>query len=206
MESDQISKKDLLDLTGISYGQLYRWKRKGLIPEDWFIRKATFTGQETFFPRDEILSRIEKIKNMKEDLSLEDIAGKFSPLPSEVRMSTNEVIARKISSQKVVEIFTRAHQGQENFAFQDIFALYVMSKLLQSGDLNLEEAECAVKTVQEGYPKFEGRVYDLIVIRKLGVAACALVSPAAPVFFDADSKVIVRTSLSTCLEELKMLM
>jgi len=24
---------------GISYGQLYRWKRKGLIPESWFIRR-----------------------------------------------------------------------------------------------------------------------------------------------------------------------
>jgi len=206
MESDQISKKDLLDVTGISYGQLYRWKRKGLIPEDWFIRKATFTGQETFFPRDEILSRIEKIKNMKGDLSLEDIAGKFSPLPSEVRMSTIEIIDRKISSQKILEIYIRTHQDQKILSFQDIFALYVMNKLLQSGDLNLEEAECAVKTVQEGYPKFEGRAYDLIVIRKLGIAACALVSPAAPVFFDADSKVIVRISLSTCLEELKMLM
>lgn len=51
MESTQISKKELLDITGISYGQLYRWKRKGLIPEDWFIRRATFTGQETFFPK-----------------------------------------------------------------------------------------------------------------------------------------------------------
>ncbi|MCL2486473.1 MAG: YhbD family protein, partial [Oscillospiraceae bacterium] len=31
-----ISKKDLLEFTGISYGQLYRWKREGLIPEEWF--------------------------------------------------------------------------------------------------------------------------------------------------------------------------
>lgn len=49
MEEDLISKKELLDETGISYGQLYRWKRKQLIPEEWFIRKSTFTGQETFF-------------------------------------------------------------------------------------------------------------------------------------------------------------
>jgi len=49
---EEISKKDLLILTGISYGQLYRWKRKGLIPEDWFIKRASFTGQETYFPKD----------------------------------------------------------------------------------------------------------------------------------------------------------
>ena len=31
MEEKLISKKDLLELTGISYGQLYRWKRKKII-------------------------------------------------------------------------------------------------------------------------------------------------------------------------------
>ena len=41
-----ISKKDLLDQSGISYGQLYRWKRKGLIPESWFQKKSAFTGQD----------------------------------------------------------------------------------------------------------------------------------------------------------------
>ena len=54
-----ISKKDLLAVTGISYGQLYRWKRQRLIPEEWFIKKASYTGQETFFPRESIISRVE---------------------------------------------------------------------------------------------------------------------------------------------------
>ena len=59
MENEElISKKELLELTGISYGQLYRWKRKGLIPEDWFVRKSSYTGQETFFPRGKVLYRI----------------------------------------------------------------------------------------------------------------------------------------------------
>ena len=61
MDPETISKKELLQVAGISYGQLYRWKRTGLIPEDWFQRKSTFTGQETFFPRDKVLARIEKI-------------------------------------------------------------------------------------------------------------------------------------------------
>ena len=36
MEQELLSKKELLERYGISYGALYRWKRKGLIPEDWF--------------------------------------------------------------------------------------------------------------------------------------------------------------------------
>jgi hypothetical protein len=206
MDPEQISKKELLDLTGISYGQLYRWKRKGLIPEDWFIRKSTFTGQETFFPKDEILARVEKIKDMKEDLSLDDIAGKFSPAPSEISMSYDEVISHGIAPKRTLDLYTEHRQTETNFSFHDIFALYVMNKLLQSGDLNMEEAEHAVKVFQGSYPKFEGRACELIVVRKLGVAVCLIIPATAPVYFDEHAKVIVRMNLMTCLEEIRMLM
>ncbi|MCK5245858.1 DUF4004 family protein [Candidatus Bipolaricaulota bacterium] len=69
-----ISKKEVLEQMGISYGQLYRWKRKGLIPEAWFIRRSTFTGQETFFPQDKIVERIGRIKDMKGEHALDDLA------------------------------------------------------------------------------------------------------------------------------------
>lgn len=73
-----ISKKDLLAVTGISYGQLYRWKRQRLIPEEWFIKKPSYTGQETFFPRDSILSRIETILQLKDSYSMEQLAAMFA--------------------------------------------------------------------------------------------------------------------------------
>ena len=91
-EPELISKKDLLQATGISYGQLYRWKRKGLIPEEWFIRKSTFTGQETFFPRDQILARVEKIKDLKdEDVSLDSIAEAVSTSLGETTIPAEHV-------------------------------------------------------------------------------------------------------------------
>ena len=61
MDPTYISKRELLEMFGISYGALYRWKRMGLIPEDWFLRKSTPTGQETFFRREQILPRMEQI-------------------------------------------------------------------------------------------------------------------------------------------------
>ncbi len=69
-----VSKKELLQLTGISYGQLYRWKRKHLIPESWFVRRATFTGQETFFPRDAIIERVTLILSLKSETALDELA------------------------------------------------------------------------------------------------------------------------------------
>ena len=72
-----ISKKELLEKYGISYGALYRWKRMGLIPEDWFVKKSAVTGQETFFERELICPRIEKILGLKDSLSLEEMAKQF---------------------------------------------------------------------------------------------------------------------------------
>ena len=70
---DEITKMDLLRETGISYGQLYRWKREGLIPEEWFVKRAAFTGQETWFPRERVLERVKMILEMKDGQSLEEI-------------------------------------------------------------------------------------------------------------------------------------
>ena len=74
MEEKMISKKELLERYGISYGALYRWKRKGLIPEDWFIKKSTVTGQETFFPEGLVCQRVELIQSQKDDLSLDELS------------------------------------------------------------------------------------------------------------------------------------
>lgn len=74
MDEDFISKKEVLEQYHISYGALYRWKRMGLIPEDWFIRRATATGQETFFRRKQICDRVEMILARKEEVSLDKLA------------------------------------------------------------------------------------------------------------------------------------
>ena len=74
MDEDFISKKELLQKYGISYGALYRWKRLGLIPEPWFLRRATPTGQETFFRRRQICERVELILDSREHCSLEELA------------------------------------------------------------------------------------------------------------------------------------
>lgn len=78
MGQELISKKELLERYSISYGALYRWKRKGLIPEDWFIKKATTTGQETFFPKRLICERVELIRSQKDDYSLDELSKQFN--------------------------------------------------------------------------------------------------------------------------------
>ncbi|MDD5900168.1 MAG: DUF4004 family protein [Lachnospiraceae bacterium] len=77
MGEELISKKELLERYGISYGALYRWKRMGLIPEEWFLKKATVTGQETFFPKELICERVELIQSQKDAYSLDELSKQF---------------------------------------------------------------------------------------------------------------------------------
>ena len=76
-ENALISKKELLQKYGVSYGALYRWKRQGLIPEDWFIRRSTPTGQETFFPEALITQRVELILSGRSEGELAALAKKL---------------------------------------------------------------------------------------------------------------------------------
>lgn len=78
MDEDLISKKELLERYHISYGALYRWKRMGLIPETWFLRKSTPTGQETYFHEKQICLRVERILERKESVSLEELAAELA--------------------------------------------------------------------------------------------------------------------------------
>ncbi len=203
MEYNLISKKDLLELAGISYGQLYRWKRKMLIPEEWFIRKSTFTGQETFFPRDKILSRIDKIKNMKEDASLDKLADILSPNPTDVHSEKNKLIEELIVSETAMNVFVEIFGEPDSFDFERILFVYILDKMLHSGEISSEEGKIIIKTLDEHYHAFEGKNCDLIFIRKLGVSVCLLLSPPTQIQLESGVKIVSQLSVSSCIEELK---
>jgi hypothetical protein len=204
MEQNLISKKELLDLTGISYGQLYRWKRKTLIPEDWFIKKSSFTGQETFFPKEKILARINKIMNMKESSSLEDIAGLVSPNPVNLSLTKEEVINRNIISGLTMDFYSELRQGVEKFNFDNLLMLYIIDQLFKSGEISRDEARLILNVLEENYPKFEGRACELLILRKLGITSCGLHSLPDSIYFDDGVKIISRVNIAVTIEELKL--
>ncbi|CAI6085985.1 YhbD family protein [Cohnella sp. JJ-181] len=205
MERELISKKDLLELTGISYGQLYRWKRKQLIPEDWFIRKSTFTGQETFFPKDMILARIDRIMNMKEDLSLDELAGKLSPYQVDLTLSKRELIERNIVSVLVVDRFSTLAQqnGQEAYSFEQLLYLYATDRLLSDGEISLEESGMLMETLRNHFPRFEGKPCELLFMRKMGVSMFALVAAPPALYFDPGVKIVIKMQLTELAEQLR---
>jgi hypothetical protein len=204
MENDLISKKDLLAETGISYGQLYRWKRKGLIPEDWFIHRAAFTGQETFFPRAAVLARIGQIQQLKDDVSLNDLVAVFSPTPAETAVPEGEALARGLVSAHVLPLL-REHLGEAPvLGFHALLYGAILDRQFRAGEIGREEGVLVLHTLAARYPAWQDRACDLLLLRKLGVSVCLLVADGGEVAADADTRLVVRVALAEAVEALKL--
>lgn len=202
MEEQLISKKELLEKTSISYGQLYRWKRKNLIPEEWFIRKSTFTGQETFFPREDILKRISMIQKMKENLSLDEMREMLSPKMKDVSMTADDLIHKGLISRAALDVFSEG--GEKSvFSSRDLLSLYVLEGLLQSGNVSLAEAKMAAGVLKQHDTEEIKKQTELIVLRKLGVTTCFIAAAADSILFESSVKVVERVDLVKASEELK---
>jgi DNA-binding transcriptional MerR regulator len=204
VEENLISKKELLELTDISYGQLYRWKRKNLIPEEWFIKKSSFTGQETYFPKDKILERVEKIKNMKDDLSLDDLAEVFSPIPTDVSLTKEELLKKNIVSQMSVQIYEGFHGEVKVYPFEKILYIGLLERLLQTGEVGLEEGKLILQTMEDNFKNFEGRDCEIVLARKFGVAVCFLVSVPNDIYLENGAKLVFKVKIGKEIEELKL--
>lgn len=204
MEDELIAKKDLLEMTGISYGQLYRWKRKQLIPEAWFIRKATFTGQETFFPKVKILKRVQSISEMKDTLSLDELAERFSPQSvTKIVLSETELLDRNIVSNATLTIFKEFGSVQHRFDFHDLLAMFLLDHMLKAGQMNRAEANDLLNVLKESSHKIYDKNSCLYFIRKMGVSMVFIAADDVALYFDDGVKVIDKQLISAGVEALK---
>lgn len=202
MDENLITKKELLELTGISYGALYRWKRMQLLPDDWFIRRSTFTGHETFFPREKVLQRVQEIQELKSRMSLEEIAAYYQPgVPAEVSMTPAEAGEAGIAVPPIINQYL-ALRPLETFAYEDLLGLYIFSELLKEGQLSRDEAFEAARAAADTGEVSEPVIY---LVRKYGVAFCVTAGEMQKILFDSSStvaKTMVVSGYKAALSEL----
>lgn len=129
-----ISKKELLSMTGISYGQLYRWKREGLIPEEWFMKQSSFTGQETFLPRELVLERIRFILEKKDDYSLEEIRDMLKTTPDRKELTWDTLISLEEIDAEIASL-----EKKEEYSYLEAAWFSVLSDYRVKYKLTLEQ-------------------------------------------------------------------
>ena len=173
MEDRLISKKDLLMKEGISYGTLYRWKRQGLIPESWFIHKATEIGQATFFPEEKITARIARIKDL-------EIVGRMS-----------------------ITAFTSVFPMKDLLDFNDVFGMYVVDHLMKLSGIYLEDAKQVLRLLCKYLSAEASKEYQLILLRKMGVPMTVLVRGEDEILLEDNAEIIACANLGEFEEALK---
>lgn len=203
MEEELISKKEILDMTGISYGQLYRWKRKDLIPEEWFIKKSSYTGQETFFPREKIINRINKILELKDDMPLDDLATMFTNKPKVDDVSEEYVIEKEIIREETLPIYKDMFREKNEYNFKDILLMHILQSEFDLGKLTISEIEVMLKLIDKEYRNIEEKDGTLYIIRRLGIGIC-VVAYREKIIVDDGSKIIGEVNIKNIIENLKM--
>lgn len=182
-DEELLSKKELLILTGISYGQLYRWKRQNLIPESWFIKQASFTGQETFFPKEKILKRVSTIVNLKDQYSLEELAALLSPESASKAFTSADLLKVSWLNQMVIGIFERILQKNQ-FTFRELLFMGIVSKMRFKFDLSERELEDIVISIRQWLPNLKNTFYRFVVCQREDQRFCLLLQQNAPLYFD----------------------
>ncbi|MFA6627973.1 MAG: DUF4004 family protein [Bacilli bacterium] len=129
-----ISKKDLLIEMNISYGQLYRWKREGLIPNEWFNKQAVSTGQETYFKRELIIPRIQKILELKDMYQLDQLRAFLNPDLEKRPFNMREIVLIEDLDPFILKMFA---MRKPILYLYDIILIYIFS--LCKEDISFED-------------------------------------------------------------------
>ncbi|HBF6215202.1 TPA: YhbD family protein [Clostridioides difficile] len=199
-----ISKKDLLSKTNISYGQLYRWKRKNIIPEEWFIKKSAFTGQETFFPRDKILERIELILSMKEETSLDDIANMFMKKDINKEFDIDFILSKEVICNYTKEIFKNLYNKEQSIGKKELLILNIIEKFLVKSTITFEELKLIVNIIEENFMSIYNENGKIYLFRKFGVPFVVGCLDYKKVKFEKDVVKIIEIDLTKEINDISI--
>lgn len=117
-----------------------------------------------------ILSRIHNIVNMKDGLSLDEMADKLSDKASfeKVSVTAKEIIERNIVSTTTLRKFGESLGDESKYTFEELVHLFAVDRLLSAGEMSMEEAELLFRTLQEKVSRLESGSWELFLSGKWG--------------------------------------
>lgn len=198
-----ISKKDLLIETGISYGQLYRWKRVGLIPDSWFVKQSTFTGQETFFPKTKILNRIRAIQELMGKYTLEELAKILSPEVAERNFTLDDLAIIEEIQEGLIPSFIEGF-GKNNFTYIEVLFLMAISEIKKEIGLPLEDVSGLARGIKDYCNEIESTGYIFVLFDKEKNYYASIYQEQAQVFFDSRMSMVKKISINDISSLMKM--
>jgi DNA-binding transcriptional MerR regulator len=186
-DKELITKKELLIETGISYGQLYRWKREGVIPDEWFIKRSSFTGQETYFKRQQILERIEIVKELRSKYSLEDLSKILSPDISEKIFLIDELKKIDEISSSILDNIKEVY-GKRDFSMKEIVVFICISKLQRECALDTKQTSNILSDIKSCIADINNLDFKMIIVK--------LSDRLGTILYSYDKEIVISSELS----------
>ncbi|WP_397330432.1 DUF4004 family protein [Paenibacillus polymyxa] len=90
-----------------------------------------------------------------------------------------------------LDLLKEAGREQSLYALEQIMMLYVLDKLLMSGDITRQEGALLFEVMSEHYYRFTGKPSELVLIRKMGVPSFMLVIAGTEFYFHKGVKVVL---------------
>lgn len=198
-----ISKKELLNQTQISYGQLYRWKREGLIPEEWFIKQPSFTGQETFFPKSKILNRIKAIQELKDKYSLEELAKILSPEISERNFTGDDLNIIEEIQKGLIPAFIKGFD-KNNFTYIEVLVMIALSEYKKNSDISIQQIIEIVEGIKSYLYNIKSTGYIFVLFDESKNYYATIYGEQAQVFIDSRLNIVSKIRLDDLSNLLKI--
>lgn len=198
-----ISKKDLLQKTGISYGQLYRWKREGLIPEEWFVKKSSYTGQETYFPEEAILKRIATIQQLKDHYSLDEMAKLLAPEVSN-RLFTEEDLDKIEEIDVDVAADFMDMLDKDEFTFREVVVMIALNKCVDEVKLEHDHTHMIIKSLKPALTKMQHIDQVMLMLNASDEYYVMLVQEGSSYYLDERLKIVEKIHLEELSSNIKM--
>ena len=193
---------------------LKRWIRKGLIPEAWFIRRSTFTGQETFFPQDKIVERIGRIKDMKGEHALDDLADVISEhVNAQLQVAFGKLRNLGWFDEELVRSAGIVGDEVGTLSLRDALRLAVLKKLRRTAreeeiDLASRTLDQAIATTEIDLTTLEGKTLYLLRKQLSGAGISAEISVIVialdELIVDPEMRRIDSVDLTAMLQQVKL--
>lgn len=176
-----------------------------MIPEDWFIKKSVSTGQETFFPKHQILERIDKIIELKDQVSLDELSEIFSPKVEEPMIKGRELLTKKIVSEQAVLLYQSMAGGEIDLDnLKDVLMVKILEDYVVTGEITFDEGKMIYQFLNQHFSKLNGDKACLLLIRHLGLPFVMGALDGEQILLDRLDKTILKIEVMKELGAIKL--
>jgi hypothetical protein len=149
------------------------------------------------------IERINKIIEMKDEASLDDLAYIFSNNIKDIKITRDYLT--NILSREIITRYEEIIDTKDIYEENNIFSLFIYNKLINLGSLNISEIKEITILANRDYEKIDNRDYELIIKRKYGVCYYYIVVDNIDMFNDDSSINLAKININKVIEEIKRL-